>query len=136
MPRSEPLELEPVPDDGIGAIWVGLTLWALAGVVLLLRRADLADQGTEWWLLTCLAGVLIGLVEWAIFAKRAANRRAREQASAEAADAQPASAQSADTQPADAQAANAQSPDAQSADADGRPADPAARDRDVAGPTA
>ena len=128
MPRSEPLELEPVPDDGIGAIWVGLTLWALAGVVLLLRRADLADQGTEWWLLTCLAGVLIGLVEWAIFAKRAANRRAREQASADA--------QSPDTQSASAQSANSQSPDAQAADADGGPADPAARDRDVAGPTA
>jgi hypothetical protein len=126
MPRSEPLELEPVPDDGIGAIWVGLTLWALAGVVLLLRRADLADQGIEWWLLTCLAGVLIGLVEWAIFAKRAANRRAREQASADAADTQSADDQSADTQPLDAQAA----------DTDGGSADPAVRDRDVAGPTA
>jgi hypothetical protein len=126
MPRSEPLELEPDPDDGIGAIWVGLALWALAGVVLLFRRADLAEQGTEWWLLTCLAGVVIGLVEWAIFAKRAANRRAREQASADAADAQSD----------DAQSAGAQSPDAQAADADGGPADPAARDRDVAGPTA
>ena len=125
MSGSEPLELEPVPDDGIGALWVGLTLWALVGVVLLLRRADLADQGTEWWLLSCLAGVLIGFVEWAIFAKRAANRRAREQASASAADTPSAHTPSAHTP--------SETPSAGPA---GGPADPAVRDRDVAGPTA
>ena len=125
MSGSEPLELEPVPDDGIGALWVGLTLWALVGVVLLLRRADLADQGTEWWLLSCLAGVLIGFVEWAIFAKRAANRPAREQVSASAADTPSGHTPSAHTP--------SETPSVGPA---GGPADPAVRDRDVAGPTA
>ena len=107
----EPLELEPVPDDGIGAIRVGLVLWALVGVVLLVRRADLADRGTEWWLLACLAGVVIGFVEWGVFARRAANHRARE-AAAEAAAGAPA------------------------AEPAGGPADPAIRDQDATGPTA
>jgi ABC-type nickel/cobalt efflux system permease component RcnA len=81
---SLPLEppLEPVVDDGLGAIRVGLIAWALAGVVLLLRRDWLADRGTEWWLLVCLAGVVICLGQWAIFARHRANRRAREAASA------------------------------------------------------
>jgi ABC-type nickel/cobalt efflux system permease component RcnA len=82
MSGSDPLppepSLEPVVDDGLGAIRVGLVAWALAGVVLLLRRDWLADRGTEWWLLVCLAGVVICLGQWAIFARHRANRRARE----------------------------------------------------------
>ena len=86
MSGSDPLPLEPplepVVDDGLGAIRVGLIAWAVAGVVLLLRRDWLADRGTEWWLLVCLAGVVICLVQWAIFARHRANRRAREASSA------------------------------------------------------
>lgn len=79
MPGSEPLHLEPVADDGIRAILVGLGLWAACGIALLVGRDELADQGTQW-LLTCGAGLLIGIIEWGIFARRAANARVRARA--------------------------------------------------------
>lgn len=78
MSGSEALDIQPVADDGLGAVRVGLVLWVVAGVVLLLRRAELAEQGTEWWLLTCLAGLVIGFVNWAAFAMRVANAKARQ----------------------------------------------------------
>ena len=45
MSMPEPPELQPVRNDGIRAIQVGLGLWAVAGLILLLRRDELADRG-------------------------------------------------------------------------------------------
>ncbi len=70
--------LEPVPNDGIRAIQVGLGLWAVAGVVLLVQRDELADRGTQWWLAVCGAGLLIGIVQLAVFSRRRVLARARE----------------------------------------------------------
>lgn len=75
--------LEPVRDDGVRAIQVGLGLWVVAAVVLLLRRDTLADQGTQWWLAVCGAGLLIGIVELGIFSRRRALIRQREGADLE-----------------------------------------------------
>lgn len=77
MAGSDSLELEPVADDGIRAAQVGLVLWAATGGVLLLQHESLADQGRSWWLMSCGAGLVIGLIEWGIFARRAAGQRAR-----------------------------------------------------------
>lgn len=57
----EPVALEPVADDGVGAVVVGLVLWALAGFACLLMRDALAERGAQWWAWTCLAGIGIGL---------------------------------------------------------------------------
>jgi hypothetical protein len=73
--------LEPVPNDGIRAIQVGLGLWAVAGVILLVQRDELADRGTQWWLAVCAAGLLIGIVQLAVFSRRRVLARARERAS-------------------------------------------------------
>ncbi len=63
--------IEPVDDDGVRAISVGLVLWALAGAVLLLLRDDLAERGAQWWLWTVLAGLAIG-VGMLLFTRRRA----------------------------------------------------------------
>ncbi len=76
MAGPESLELEPVADDGVRAAQVGTALWALTGGVLWLQRASLPDSD-RWWALACGVGLVIGLIEWGIFARRAAARRER-----------------------------------------------------------
>ncbi len=80
MSAPELPQLEPVRNDGIRSIQVGLGLWAVAGLFLLLRRNELADQGTQWWLAVCGAGLLIGVVTLGIFVRRRSLIRARERA--------------------------------------------------------
>jgi hypothetical protein len=75
-PHQPPLE--PVRDDGVRVIQVGLGLWVLVGLILLVVRGQLADRGTEWWLAVCGAGLLAGLVQLGIFSRRRALIRARE----------------------------------------------------------
>ena len=70
MSEPEAPELQPVADDGIGALWVGMALWAIAGVILLAFSDALADRGAEWWIVVCGAGLIIGLVELGIFRAR------------------------------------------------------------------
>lgn len=77
MSEPEAPELQPVADDGIGALWVGMALWAIAGVILLAFSDALADRGAEWWIVVCGAGLIIGLVELGIFRARMAQNDAR-----------------------------------------------------------
>ncbi len=78
MSASELPHLEPVRDDGVRAIQVGLGLWVVAGLGLLVARDELADRGTQWWLAVCAAGFVAGLVHLAIFSRRRQVIRARE----------------------------------------------------------
>jgi hypothetical protein len=78
MPDAEPIPLEPVRNDGVRAVQVGLGMWATAGVVLLARRDELAADDRQWWLATCGAGLLIGVMQLALFVRRRALVRARE----------------------------------------------------------
>lgn len=78
MSAPELPELEPVRDDGVRALQVGLVLWVLAGLALLVARDELTERGTQWWLAVCAAGLLAGLVELAIFSRRRQLIRARE----------------------------------------------------------
>lgn len=80
MPGPDSVELKPAADDGIRAIHLGLGLWAAVGGVLFIQRDSLADRDAQWWLLTCGAGLIIGLVEWGIFARHAARVRAEADA--------------------------------------------------------
>jgi ABC-type nickel/cobalt efflux system permease component RcnA len=84
MSVPDPPQLEPVPNDGIRAVQVGLGLFAVAGLVLLVQRDALADRDSLWWLAVCGAGLLIGFVQWAIFSRRRALIRAREGAGRDA----------------------------------------------------
>ncbi len=79
MSEPEAPELQPVADDGIGALWVGMALWVIAGVILLALSDALADRGAEWWLMVCGAGLIIGLVELGIFRARISQEDARGQ---------------------------------------------------------
>ena len=79
MSEPEAPELQPVADDGIGALWVGMALWAIAGVILLALNDALADRGAEWWLMVCGAGLMVGLVELGIFRARVSQEGARGQ---------------------------------------------------------
>jgi len=78
MPDVVPPQLQPVRNDGVGAVKVGLGLWAAAGVVMVLRREELAADGRQWWLATCGAGLVIGFIQLAIFVRRRARARAPE----------------------------------------------------------
>jgi Protein of unknown function (DUF2530) len=78
MSTPDPPQLEPVRNDGIRAIQVGLGMWAVAGLFLLVRRDELADKGTQWWLAVCGAGLLIGIVQLGVFVRRRSLIRARE----------------------------------------------------------
>ena len=55
-------DIEPLDVDGVRTLAAGTIGWAVAFLVLLAFRAELAEQGRLWWLWTCLAGVRLGLV--------------------------------------------------------------------------
>jgi Protein of unknown function (DUF2530) len=57
----------------------GLIGWALAGLVLLLFRDELARNGHTDWLWVCLAGFLLGFPGLAVMLRHDANRRRRRE---------------------------------------------------------
>ena len=70
MSDPQPPVIEPVPDDGVSAVTVGLVVWALATVLCLLMRGFLEEHGVSWWLWTCVIGVGIGLFMRTLFRER------------------------------------------------------------------
>ncbi|GAA2285678.1 DUF2530 domain-containing protein [Nonomuraea roseoviolacea subsp. roseoviolacea] len=50
---------EPIETNDTATVAVGTGLWALALVVLLVLRPDPAHM---WWVWTCVAGVVLGLM--------------------------------------------------------------------------
>ena len=84
MSDPQPPVIEPVPDDGVSAVTVGLGIWALATVACLLLRDQLADHGVSWWLGTCVIGLGIGVFMRVLFRERV-RRAGRSSAGAEAA---------------------------------------------------
>jgi hypothetical protein len=61
-PTEDSSEVRPVDVDGVRTVAIGTVLWAVAFVVLALRKSSLDEQGHGWWLWTCLAGVGLGLL--------------------------------------------------------------------------
>lgn len=47
-------------DDALVAVTTGTVVWLVVGCVLLLLR-DRIEPGSEWWLWTCLVGVVSGV---------------------------------------------------------------------------
>lgn len=58
----------------------GTALWALAGLVLLPFSTTLAADGHTWWLWTCVAGFVSGLVGTAVMVRHDRRRRQRPDA--------------------------------------------------------
>ena len=77
MSDPQPPVIEPVPDDGVSAVTVGLGIWAVATVLCLLLRDQLADHEVSWWLGTCVIGLGIGVFMRALVRERV--RRADRQ---------------------------------------------------------
>ena len=57
-------EVEPLDVDGVRTMQVGSALWFLALMGLLPFVDVLRDTGRGWWLATCLAGAVLGLIGW------------------------------------------------------------------------
>ena len=71
MPETEPPRIEPVGDDGVSAVTVGLLLWAAATVVSLVLRDELVQREAQWWVWTCLLGLAVGVGLLAFTRRRA-----------------------------------------------------------------
>jgi hypothetical protein len=89
MSDSAPAALEPVDDDGVRAVSVGLVVWAVAAVACLLWREDLAERGADWWLWSCLVGLGFGLGMLLYMRRRAAVYRAHRAAGGSSGDESP-----------------------------------------------
>ena len=48
--------------DAILPVAIGTVVWAIALVGLLLARANLAENGTTWWIAVAAIGLLSGLI--------------------------------------------------------------------------
>jgi hypothetical protein len=71
-------QVEPLDLDGVRTMQVGTALWGIGLVVLLLLRDQLEADGHAWWIGTCAAGLVLGLVGWDHCARRRRQRRAAE----------------------------------------------------------
>ena len=69
---SSPHRVAPLDVDAVRTVEVGTVLWAVALVVSLLLRSRLTDDGRSWWIWTCVAGVLLGVVGIVITTRRRA----------------------------------------------------------------
>ena len=73
MDAAEPLEVEPLDEDGVFAVSLGLVCWTVALVVL----AITGHRGQTLWV--CIAAIGGGFVALAyVLRRRAAYRRSRQ----------------------------------------------------------
>ena len=81
MPEPAGLpQIEPDPDDGVGAVTVGLIAWVVVAAVCLVARGWLAEREAQWWVLTGLVGIGWGLILLAFTRRRARVYRAAREA--------------------------------------------------------
>ncbi|MDQ3350203.1 MAG: DUF2530 domain-containing protein [Acidobacteriota bacterium] len=55
-------DVEPLDVDGVRTVEVGTAIFFLAALALLPFYGRLQDDGSTWWLWTCLAGMGLGLL--------------------------------------------------------------------------
>ena len=61
-PTADVPDVAPVDNDGVRTVAVGTALWAVALVVLLIMREELAASDRSWWIWTAVAGLGLGLL--------------------------------------------------------------------------
>lgn len=69
-------EPRPLDVDGVGTALVGTIAWVVALVALVPFYSTLREQGRDWWIWTCLAGVGLGLIGFEYCRRRRARLRA------------------------------------------------------------
>jgi len=73
-PPAKPLDV-----DGVRTAKVGTLVWAVAFLALVPFAGRLTDDGRGWWLWTCAAGVVLGLVAILVSSRRRARIHASGQ---------------------------------------------------------
>ena len=73
--------MAPLDVDAVRTVQVGTALWAVALVVCLVMRDDLVADGREWWLWTCVAGFVLGVIGVVITSRRRSRLARRSQSS-------------------------------------------------------
>jgi len=69
-PRSTESQVAPLDVDAVRTVQIGTALWAIALVATLIFREQLQDDGREWWVWTCVAGVILGSMGVVITTRR------------------------------------------------------------------
>lgn len=69
-------ETKPLDVDGVTAAVAGTIGFALAFAILFFMRSTLQANGDQWWLWTCGAGAVMGLLGIAYTTRRRAAYRA------------------------------------------------------------
>ena len=62
--------MAPLDVDAVRTVQIGTALWAVALVATLVFREQLQDDGREWWVWTCVAGVILGAMGIVITTRR------------------------------------------------------------------
>lgn len=55
-------EVHPLDVDGVRTVSVGILVWTVALLGLLPFASRLRGAGMDWWLWTCVTGIVLGLV--------------------------------------------------------------------------
>ena len=62
--------VEPLDVDAVRTVQFGTALWAVALVATLIARGTLDEQGRTWWIWTCVAGLVLGLLGLLVTTRR------------------------------------------------------------------
>lgn len=62
--------VDPVANDGVGAVLAGIVIWTVVGLLALASHARLAEQGRTWMIWACCAGALWGLGQFGFVWRR------------------------------------------------------------------
>lgn len=74
-------KVAPLDVDAVRTVQVGTVLWGVALVAALVLQDQLLEDGREWWIWTCVAGLLLGVAGIVITTRRRRRLQARAQAS-------------------------------------------------------
>lgn len=77
MTPEQQVTVEPLDEDGVGAVAIGTVLWTIAAVILFLLRDRLAESSAQWWVWVAVTGAALGVPGlWFTTRRRSAYRRA------------------------------------------------------------
>lgn len=68
-------EVDPLDVDGTWTVAVGSVIFLVAFVALLPFYGSLEESGRSWWVWSCLAGFVLGVVGWDYCRRRARQRQ-------------------------------------------------------------